>query len=176
MVAGIRPFATPARQRDAVSKDSITLKSDDGFSRTYTVAAETLVNSARDGIDRSRPAARECDRRGGEQHRDRDVHQRRARAGRGPARSGGSSTVRAEATPRGRGRLTGIARNLQGSQGYWRHTVSMSPHLLVVDDDRTSSSYCRESAFRRVRVTTATHGAEALRKAPDVEPTWSYST
>ncbi|HEY0617854.1 MAG TPA: hypothetical protein VGD15_09710, partial [Kribbella sp.] len=34
----------------AVSKDSITVKSADGYSRTYTVAAETLVNSARDGI------------------------------------------------------------------------------------------------------------------------------
>jgi hypothetical protein len=34
----------------AVSKDSITVKSEDGYSRTYKVAAETLVNSARDGI------------------------------------------------------------------------------------------------------------------------------
>ena len=34
----------------AVSTDSITVKSADGYSRTYTVAAETLVNSARDGI------------------------------------------------------------------------------------------------------------------------------
>jgi hypothetical protein len=34
----------------AVSTSSITLKSDDGFSATYAVAADTLVNAARDGI------------------------------------------------------------------------------------------------------------------------------
>ena len=46
-------YQTVATQRGevtAVSKDSITVKSEDGYSRTYVVAAETLVNSARDGI------------------------------------------------------------------------------------------------------------------------------
>jgi hypothetical protein len=35
----------------AVSKDSITVKSEDGFSRTYSITEDTLVNAARDGID-----------------------------------------------------------------------------------------------------------------------------
>ncbi|MEV5961060.1 hypothetical protein AB0L70_04815 [Kribbella sp. NPDC051952] len=46
-------YQTVASQRGsviAVSKDSITVKSEDGYSRTYAVTAETLVNSARDGI------------------------------------------------------------------------------------------------------------------------------
>jgi len=46
-------YQTVAMQRGevtAVSKDSITVKSEDGYSRTYKVAAETLVNSTRDGI------------------------------------------------------------------------------------------------------------------------------
>jgi hypothetical protein len=34
----------------AVSKDSITLKSEDGFTKTYKVTSDTLVNAARDGI------------------------------------------------------------------------------------------------------------------------------
>jgi hypothetical protein len=34
----------------AVSKTSITLKSEDGFSATYAVTSETVVNAARDGI------------------------------------------------------------------------------------------------------------------------------
>ncbi len=34
----------------AVSSTSITVKSEDGFSKTYVVAADTLVNAARDGI------------------------------------------------------------------------------------------------------------------------------
>lgn len=34
----------------AVSKSSITVKSEDGFSETYDVTADTLVNAARDGI------------------------------------------------------------------------------------------------------------------------------
>jgi hypothetical protein len=34
----------------SVSTSSITVKSDDGFSATYAVAADTLVNAARDGI------------------------------------------------------------------------------------------------------------------------------
>jgi hypothetical protein len=46
-------YQTVASQRGsvtAVSKDSITVKSEDGYSRTYAVTAETLVNAARDGI------------------------------------------------------------------------------------------------------------------------------
>lgn len=34
----------------AVSSTSITVKSEDGFSKTYAVTADTLVNAARDGI------------------------------------------------------------------------------------------------------------------------------
>ncbi|MDQ1585171.1 MAG: hypothetical protein QOJ90_1901 [Actinomycetota bacterium] len=34
----------------AVSSTSITLKSDDGFTSTYIVTADTMVNAARDGI------------------------------------------------------------------------------------------------------------------------------
>lgn len=34
----------------AVSKDSITVKSEDGFSATYVVTADTMVNAKRDGI------------------------------------------------------------------------------------------------------------------------------
>jgi hypothetical protein len=34
----------------AVSKDSITVKSEDGFSATYDVTADTMVNALRDGI------------------------------------------------------------------------------------------------------------------------------
>jgi hypothetical protein len=34
-----------------VSSSEITVKSDDGYSRTYKVNADTLVNAARDGID-----------------------------------------------------------------------------------------------------------------------------
>jgi hypothetical protein len=47
---GYQTVATQQGDVTAVSKDSITVKSEDGYSRTYTVAAETLVNSARDGI------------------------------------------------------------------------------------------------------------------------------
>jgi hypothetical protein len=47
---GYQTIATQRGSVTAVSKDAITVKSDDGYSRTYKVAAETLVNSARDGI------------------------------------------------------------------------------------------------------------------------------
>jgi hypothetical protein len=47
---GYQTVATQRGEVTAVSKDSITVKSEDGYSRTYKVAAETLVNSARDGI------------------------------------------------------------------------------------------------------------------------------
>lgn len=47
-------YETVATQRGevtAVSKESLTVKSEDGFSRTYTLTEDTLVNAARDGID-----------------------------------------------------------------------------------------------------------------------------
>jgi hypothetical protein len=47
---GYQTVATQRGSVTAVSKDSITVKSDDGYSRTYKVDADTLVNSARDGI------------------------------------------------------------------------------------------------------------------------------
>jgi hypothetical protein len=47
---GYQTVATQRGKVTAVSQDSITVKSDDGYSRTYKVVAETLVNSARDGI------------------------------------------------------------------------------------------------------------------------------
>ena len=47
---GYQTIATQQGEVTAVSTDSITLKSADGYSRAYTVTAETLVNAARDGI------------------------------------------------------------------------------------------------------------------------------
>lgn len=47
-------YQTVASQRGevtAVSKDSITVKSADGYSKTYTLTTDTLVNATRDGID-----------------------------------------------------------------------------------------------------------------------------
>lgn len=47
-------YQTVATQRGEVtevSKESITVKSEDGYSRTYTLTEDTLVNAARDGID-----------------------------------------------------------------------------------------------------------------------------
>lgn len=47
-------YATIATQNGevtAVDQDSITVKSEDGYSRTYTLTEDTLVNAARDGID-----------------------------------------------------------------------------------------------------------------------------
>jgi len=47
---GYQTIATQRGEVTAVSADSITLKSADGYSKAYTVTAETLVNAARDGI------------------------------------------------------------------------------------------------------------------------------
>ncbi|WP_433169469.1 hypothetical protein [Kribbella sp. CA-247076] len=47
-------YQTVATQRGevtAVSTESLTVKSEDGYSRTYTLTEDTLVNAARDGID-----------------------------------------------------------------------------------------------------------------------------
>ncbi|GAB3427055.1 hypothetical protein [Flindersiella endophytica] len=48
--SGYQTVATQVGKVTAVSSSSITLKSEDGYSRTYTVTADTLVNSTRDGI------------------------------------------------------------------------------------------------------------------------------
>lgn len=48
--SGYQTIATQTGEVTAVSSSSITLKSEDGYSRTYTVTADTLVNSTRDGI------------------------------------------------------------------------------------------------------------------------------
>ncbi len=47
---GYQTVATQRGQVTAVSKDSITVKSEDGYSRTYSITEDTLVNAARDGI------------------------------------------------------------------------------------------------------------------------------
>lgn len=47
---GYQTVATQTGQVTAVSKDSITVKSADGYSKEYVVTADTLVNAARDGI------------------------------------------------------------------------------------------------------------------------------
>ncbi|TCO51201.1 hypothetical protein EV646_101184 [Kribbella antiqua] len=48
---GYQTVATQRGEVTAVSKNSITVKSEDGYSRTYTLTEDTLVNAARDGID-----------------------------------------------------------------------------------------------------------------------------
>lgn len=47
---GYQTIASQRGEVTAVSKDSITVKSADGYSKTYTVSADTLVNATRDGI------------------------------------------------------------------------------------------------------------------------------
>ncbi|GAA1569583.1 hypothetical protein GCM10009789_23800 [Kribbella sancticallisti] len=47
---GYQTVATQTGEVTAVSKDSITVKSADGYSRDYEVTTETLVNATRDGI------------------------------------------------------------------------------------------------------------------------------
>jgi hypothetical protein len=47
---GYQTVATQIGTVTAVSQSSITVKSDDGFSRTYKVDENTLVNAGRDGI------------------------------------------------------------------------------------------------------------------------------
>jgi len=45
-----RTVATQTGEATAVSQDEITVKSEDGFSRTYVVDEETFVGAGRDGI------------------------------------------------------------------------------------------------------------------------------
>jgi hypothetical protein len=47
---GYQTVATQTGQVTAVSKDAITVKSADGYSKEYVVTADTLVNATRDGI------------------------------------------------------------------------------------------------------------------------------
>jgi hypothetical protein len=47
---GYQTVAVQRGQVTAVSKDSLTVKSADGYSRTYTLTSDTMVNAARDGI------------------------------------------------------------------------------------------------------------------------------
>lgn len=47
---GYQTVATQKGEVTAVSKDSITVKSADGYSKEYVVTADTLVNATRDGI------------------------------------------------------------------------------------------------------------------------------
>ena len=47
---GYQTVAVQRGEVTAVSKDSLTVKSADGYSRTYTLTADTMVNAARDGI------------------------------------------------------------------------------------------------------------------------------
>ncbi|MGH9190682.1 MAG: hypothetical protein ACRD0Q_11760 [Acidimicrobiales bacterium] len=48
---GYQTMATQRGEATAVSASSITVKSEDGFSRTYTVDDNTLVNAGNSGID-----------------------------------------------------------------------------------------------------------------------------
>lgn len=48
---GYRTVASQTGEVTSVSKSSITVKSEDGFSRSYAVDENTLVNAGRDGID-----------------------------------------------------------------------------------------------------------------------------
>ena len=48
--SGFQTVATQTGEVTAVSPSSITVKSEDGFSRTYSVDENTLVGSGRDGI------------------------------------------------------------------------------------------------------------------------------
>jgi hypothetical protein len=47
---GYQTVASQGGEVTAVSKDSITVKSADGYSKTYTLTTDTLVNATRDGI------------------------------------------------------------------------------------------------------------------------------
>ena len=47
---GYQTVATQTGTVSAVSKDAITVKSADGYSKEYVVTADTLVNATRDGI------------------------------------------------------------------------------------------------------------------------------
>ena len=48
---GFQTIVTQRGEATAVSGDEITVRSEDGFTSTYAVTEETLVNSTRDGIE-----------------------------------------------------------------------------------------------------------------------------
>ncbi|MBO3744908.1 hypothetical protein J5X84_02435 [Streptosporangiaceae bacterium NEAU-GS5] len=48
---GYQTVATQQGEVTAVASDSLTVKSEDGFSRTYTVGENTRVNAGREGVD-----------------------------------------------------------------------------------------------------------------------------
>jgi hypothetical protein len=48
--SGFQTWATQLGEVTEVSASSITVKSEDGFSRTYTLDENTVVNAGRDGI------------------------------------------------------------------------------------------------------------------------------
>ena len=48
---GYQTLAFQTGEVTSVSKSSMALKSDDGYTRTYTLDEDTLVNAGRDGID-----------------------------------------------------------------------------------------------------------------------------
>jgi len=47
---GFQTIATQSGEVTAVSSDSLTVKSEDGFSRTYTLGSDTRVNAGREGV------------------------------------------------------------------------------------------------------------------------------
>jgi hypothetical protein len=53
--AGYQTWATQFGEVTEVSPSSITVKSEDGFSRSYSVDENTLVNAGRDGIGSVKP-------------------------------------------------------------------------------------------------------------------------
>lgn len=48
---GFRTYLTQRGEVTAVDSSSLTVKSDDGYTRTYAVTDETTVNAGRDGLD-----------------------------------------------------------------------------------------------------------------------------
>ena len=89
-------YQTVATQRGevtAVSKDSITVKSEDGYSRTYAITEDTLVNAARDGIDDVKTGNTSPCPPWSPTARPPPPRSTTARSARPPARSGGSAAV-----------------------------------------------------------------------------------
>jgi hypothetical protein len=48
---GYQTVASQYGEVTAVSSDSLTVKSEDGFSRTYALGSDTRVNAGREGVD-----------------------------------------------------------------------------------------------------------------------------
>ncbi len=163
---GYQTVATQRGEVTAVSKDSLTVKSEDGYSRTYTLTEDTLVNAARDGIDDVKTGntvtvfATVAD-------------------GKATAVSVNDGTVRDAARDKlglqARPPLTAsqpTARKVPGPRtGRARRLRAMSAHLLVVDDEPNIVELLSASLrFAGYDVSTAANGSEALRKAREVDP------